>query len=115
VNAANTAEACIQSGGEDLVRAILRGVAVSCPQRIMRTLAVLLHGLMNHATYGPPARAAFQACMLKDEVLGDPPPPTSTPPTPSFPHAPMSTQAVSICSLLDTRLTALNMEAISQF
>ena len=69
VNTAGTADACMQSEGEGLVRAILRGVAVSCPQRLMRTLAVLLHGLLNHATYGQPVRAAFQACMLHDEVL----------------------------------------------
>ena len=69
-NSANTATACIQAHGELLVREVLRAVAVSCPQRLMRSLAILLHGLFNHPAFGPAARKWFTQCMSDDKVLG---------------------------------------------
>lgn len=56
--------------GSALIREILRAVAVSFPQRILRSLASLLHSVLNHRLFGQAAGASFAESMASDEVLG---------------------------------------------
>lgn len=49
---------------------MLRAITSSWPQRLLGSLAMLLHALLHHHVFGSEMRAAFQTNMLTDLVPG---------------------------------------------
>ena len=65
-----TANQCMASQGEKLVTALLRAVALTCPVRMLGSMAMMLFTLFKHQRFGSAVKACFKACMQSDNTLG---------------------------------------------
>ena len=71
-NKAGATQHCLEAHGPALLRAVVRAAVATCPQRLLRSLASLLHALLNHAVLGQTFRECFAQVMATDEVIGEP-------------------------------------------